>query len=43
MKWTPLYDFKLRIFEGAFSYLIDVTVDLLTAFIDYHTKGHSTA
>lgn len=33
-------DFKLRTFEGSPSYLTDVPVDLLTAFIDYHTKGY---
>ena len=33
-------DFKIRTFEGSPSYLTDVPVDLLTAFIDYHTKGH---
>lgn len=32
-------DFKLRTFEGSPSYLTDVPVDLLTAFIDYHAKG----
>ncbi len=32
-------NFKLRTFEGTPSYLTDVPVDLLMAFIDYHTKG----
>ena len=32
-------DFKLRTFKGSPSYLTDVPVDLLTAFIDYHAKG----
>lgn len=32
-------DFKLRTFEGTPSYITDVPVDLLTAFIDYHAKG----
>lgn len=32
-------NFKLRTFEGTPSYLVDVPIDLLTAFIDYHTKG----
>lgn len=31
--------FKLRTFEGTPSYLTDVPIDLLTAFIDYHIKG----
>ena len=33
-------DFKIGTFEGSPSYLKDVPVDLLTAFIDYHTKGY---
>lgn len=36
-------DFKLRTFEGTPSYLTDVPIDLLTAFIDYHTKGRGVA
>lgn len=36
-------DFKLGTFEGSPSYLTDVPVDLLTAFIDYHTKGTGIA
>ena len=32
-------NFKLRTFEGTPSYLTDVPVDLLEAFIDLHTKG----
>lgn len=32
-------NFKLRNFEGTPSYLTDVPIDLITAFIDYHTKG----
>lgn len=32
-------NFKLRTFEGTPSYLTDVPVDLLDAFIDYHEKG----
>ena len=32
-------NFKLRTFEGKQSYLTDVPVDLLMAFIDYHAKG----
>lgn len=32
-------NFKLGEFEGTPSYLTDVPLDLLRAFIDYHTKG----
>jgi len=32
-------NFKLGDFEGTPSYLTGVPVDLLNAFIDYHTKG----
>ena len=32
-------NFELRTFEGTPSYLTDVPIDLLNAFIDYHTKG----
>ena len=31
-------NFRLRTFDGTPSYLTDVPIDLLTAFIDYHTK-----
>ena len=36
-------DFKRRTFEGTPSYLTDVPIDLLTAFIDYHTNGCGVA
>lgn len=36
-------NFKLRTFEGVPSYLTDVPVDLLNAFIDYHKKGVGVA
>lgn len=36
-------DFRLGTFEGTPSYLTDVPVDLLTAFMDCHTKGHGMA
>ena len=36
-------NFKLITFEGAPSYLTDVPVDLLEAFIDLHTKGTGIA
>ncbi len=36
-------NFKLGDFEGNPSYLTDVPVDLLNAFIDYHTKGCAVA
>jgi len=32
-------NFKLGDFEGIPSYLTDVPIDTLNAFIDYHTKG----
>lgn len=32
-------NFKLRTFEGTPSYLTDVPIDLLTAFIDLNEKG----
>ena len=32
-------NFKLGTFEGTPSYLTDVPIDILTAFIDYHNKG----
>ena len=35
--------FKLRTFEGSPSYLTDIPVELLEAFIDYHTKGTGIA
>ena len=36
-------DFKLGDFEGSPSYLTDVPVDLLNAFIEYHEKGTGIA
>lgn len=33
-------NFELGDFKGSPSYLTDVPVDLLDAFIDYHTKGY---
>lgn len=33
-------DFKLGSFTGTASYLTDVPIDLLDAFIDYYTKGY---
>ena len=36
-------NFELRTFEGTPSYLTDVPVDLLEAFIDLHTKGTGIA
>lgn len=36
-------NFKLSTFEGTPSYLTDVPIDILTAFIDYHTKGYGMA
>lgn len=36
-------DFKLRTFEGTPSYLTNVPMNLLNAFIDYNTKGHGMA
>jgi hypothetical protein len=36
-------DFKLRTFKGTPSYLTDVPIDLLDAFIDYYTKGTGIA
>ena len=36
-------NFKLRTFEGTPSYLTDVPVDLLEAFIDLHTTGTGIA
>lgn len=36
-------NFKLRTFEGTPSYLTDVAVDLLDAFIDYNKSGHGIA
>lgn len=35
--------FKLGDFEGHPSYLTDVPIDILDAFIDYHTKGYGMA
>lgn len=43
---NPMYgwcDFKLGTFEGTPSYLTDVPVDLLDAFLDYHYKGMGMA
>lgn len=43
---NPAYgwcDFQLGDFLGNPSYLTDVPVDLLDAFIDYHTKGYGMA
>ena len=36
-------DFKLGTFEGSPSYLTDVPVDLLDAFIGYYTEGQGMA
>ena len=36
-------NFKLGNFQGSPSYLTDVPVDLLDAFIDYYTKGYGVA
>lgn len=36
-------NFKLRTFEGTPSYLTDVPVDLLDAFLDYYYKGMGMA
>ena len=36
-------NFTLGTFEGVPSYLTDVPVDLLSAFIDYHTQGYGMA
>lgn len=36
-------NFRLRTFDGTPSYLTDVPIDLLTTFIDYHTKGYGMA
>lgn len=36
-------NFQIGTFEGTPSYLTDVPIDLLTAFIDYHTKGCGVA
>ena len=36
-------DFKLRTFEGTPSYLTDVPIDLLDAFVNYYTKGTGIA
>ena len=33
-------DFKLGSFAGTASYLTDVPIDLLDAFIDYYTRGY---
>ena len=36
-------NFKLGTFEGTLGYLTDAPIDILTAFIDYHTKGYGIA
>ena len=36
-------NFKLRDFQGTPSYLTDVVVDLLNAFINYYTNGYGVA
>lgn len=36
-------NFKLQTFEGTPSYLTDVSLDLLMAFINYHAKGCGVA
>lgn len=36
-------DFYLGDFEGSPSYLTDVPIDLLDAFLDYHRKGYGVA
>ena len=36
-------NFKLRTFEGTPSYLTDVAIDLLDAFIDYNKSGRGIA
>lgn len=36
-------NFKLRLFEGTPSYLTDVPINILTAFIDLHEKGCGSA
>lgn len=36
-------DFKLGDFVGTPSYLTDIPLDLLDAFLDYHYKGRGTA
>ena len=36
-------NFELRTFEGTPSYLTDVPIDLLDAFINYHTRGYGVA
>lgn len=46
MIYIPKYgwcNFELGTFKGTYSYLTDVPVDLLTAFIDCHTKGYGIA
>ena len=45
--WLPTLNldgsFELGDFKGSPSYLTDVPVDLLDAFINYHTKGYGVA
>lgn len=36
-------NFKLGDFEGTPSYITDVPIDLLDAFIDYYTRGYGLA
>lgn len=36
-------DFKLGNFKGVPSYITDVPMDLLDAFIDYYTRGYGAA
>lgn len=36
-------DFELGDFKGVPGYLTDVPIELLNAFIDYHTKGYGIA
>ena len=36
-------NFKLDDFEGTPSYITDVPIDLLDAFIDYYTRGYGLA
>ena len=36
-------DFELGNFKGSPSYLTDVPIELLDAFLDYHIKGYGVA
>ena len=40
---TGWCNFKLGDFEGTPSYITDVPIDLLDAFIDYYTRGYGLA